>query len=496
MFSSPFTWLAVAGTIVYLVVSYRSTPAPLPPGPKPKFITGNLHQLPKTERWKTYKEWSNTYGPMYMYRVFGRKVIILNTFKTINDLLDGRSNLYSDRPRSWMYTEIVGRKFSVFSVSSQSPRHKIYRKLLHSGLNARAINGYYNLMEQEVRTLANNLISSPSNFVDHFRQNAGAIILQLAYGWTVTGTRDRFVVLMEEAFLLNSELTAPGKWLVDVFPFLRFVPSWFPGGSFKIKAEEFKRELLAVDKIPFDWAKKEINSGNYIPSFTSQHLLPEDGHKLDVEEEDILKWTSSALYVGGADTTVAFMTAFIAAMTLWPSAQKKARQEVDKIIGARKPLFTDQASMPYISALIKEVLRWAPPAPMGLPHCVTQDEIYSDYFIPKDTIIFANIWGVSREEDIYPNPEEFDPERYLGPSPQMDPRKFVFGFGRRLCPGAAFAEASVFINVTSLLSQFTISKAIDTNGAEIIPNIEFTNTVTSHIKPFPCSIKPRTDKVA
>lgn len=63
--------------------------------------------------------------------------------------------------------------------------------------------------------------------------------------------------------------------------------------------------------------------------------------------------------------TVAFMTAFIAAMVLYPSVQEKARREVDQVVGSRRPQFEDQASLPYVSALIKEVLRWAPPAPLG-----------------------------------------------------------------------------------------------------------------------------------
>ncbi|GJJ15152.1 hypothetical protein Clacol_009427 [Clathrus columnatus] len=460
MFSS-FTWLTVAAIVViYFIVSYKSKlPAPLPPGPKPKFFTGNLHQLPKTERWVAFKDWSNLYGPIFMYTVFGRKFIVLNSLKVANDLLEGRSNIYSDRALFWMYHKII------------------YRKLLHSGLNARAVNNYYNVMDQEACTLTENLIATPDDFINHFRRYAGAVVLHLAYGWTVTGTKDRFVVLTKEAFDLTMEIIGtPGKWMVDVFPFcaprpkVRFIPSWFPGGSFKRKAEEYKKVLVAVDQIPYDWAKQTINSGNYIPSFTSQHLLPEDGHKLDAEEDDILKWCSSALYAGGTDTTVAFMTAFIAVMTLYPSIQETARREVDQVIGSRKPLFTDQNFMPYISALIKEIFRWAPITPLDT---VTQP----------------------RDEDNYPNPEEFNPNRYLGPNPQLDPRKFTFGFGRRVCPGAVFAEASIFINVVNILSHFTISKAIDANGAEIVPKIEFVYKVTSHIKPFPCSIKPRTDKV-
>ena len=49
-------------------------------------------------------------------------------------------------------------------------------------------------------------------------RNAGAITMELAYGWTVKGTPDRFVTMMEKAIAMSSELTQPGRWLVDVMP--------------------------------------------------------------------------------------------------------------------------------------------------------------------------------------------------------------------------------------------------------------------------------------
>lgn len=52
--------------------------------------------------------------------------------------------------------------------------------------------------------------------------------------------------------------------------------------------------------------------------------------------------------------------------------------------------------------------------------------------------VVANIFSISQDKELYPNPLEFRPERFLGPSPQVNPRKFVFGFGRRGCPGLSF----------------------------------------------------------
>jgi cytochrome P450 len=366
-----------------------------------------------------------------------------------------------------------------------------------SGLNSRAVPKYYPLFREETDILLQRLSETPQDFISHFRSNSGAIILKLAYGWTVSESQDPFVRLMEDAFILQSNITKPGKWLVDVFPILRYVPPWFPGAGFRQQAEEFKKKMNKVDVLPFQWAKQQIESGSYLPSFTSQYLVPEDGHQLDEEEQDIIKWCAGALYAGGADTTVAFMTAFVAAMMLHPEAQIRAQREIDDNLG-RDPVLKpeDQKSLPYVDALIKEVLRWAPPAPLGLPHRVIGDDIYNGYHIPDGSTIFANIWAICRDESVYHNPLDFNPERFIssdGKAGELDPRKVVFGFGRRICPGALFAESSIFINVVNILKRFKIEKAVNEDGAQITPSLEFTATITSHIKPFPCSIKERSD---
>lgn len=81
--------------------------------------------------------------------------------------------------------------------------------------------------------------------------------------------------------------------------------------------------------------------------------------------------------------------------------------------------------------------------------------------------------GFTRDRHIYPDPEQFDPSRFLGECPQPDPREFVFGFGRRVCPGRHFADFSLFILVSNILATLRISKKVDANGIPITPKIDF-----------------------
>lgn len=80
-------------------------------------------------------------------------------------------------------------------------------------------------------------------------------------------------------------------------------------------------------------------------------------------------------------------------MTAFPDAQRKAQEEIDRVIGqSRLPTMADRESLPYIDATVKEVLRWNPVGPMNLPHTSDEDDIVEGYYIPKGSMLLANIW--------------------------------------------------------------------------------------------------------
>lgn len=80
-------------------------------------------------------------------------------------------------------------------------------------------------------------------------------------------------------------------------------------------------------------------------------------------------------------------------MSISPDVQRKAQEEIDRAIGKnRLPTLADRPSLPYIDAIVKEVLRWHPVAPMGLPHTSTADDVCEGYFIPEGSMLFANVW--------------------------------------------------------------------------------------------------------
>lgn len=184
-------------------------------------------------------------------------------------------------------------------------------------------------------------------------------------------------------------------------------------------------------------------------------------------------------------------------MTLHPEIQKRAQEEIDLVVGAsRLPSFADRPSLSYIDALVKEVYRWHPVVPMGFPHVASSDDIYEGMFIPKGAILIPNIWLFAHDECNYKDPQIFNPERFLGETPEMDPNSLIFGFGKRICPGKDFADESVFLTIAMTLAVFDIRKAKDKRGDAIEPISSFQPGILSRPLAFSCDISPRSNEAA
>ncbi|KAJ7468580.1 cytochrome P450 [Mycena latifolia] len=419
-------------------------------------------------------------------------MVILNSAADAFNLLSKCSAIYSDRPFPTMGGVLMRREKSLFHISHNN-RFKTYRRMLHQSLNPNASKMYWHQQEREARVLVDNIIKSPQDLAEHIRRNAAAVIMQIAYGYSVTQNDDHFVTHAEEMMKIRVLAAAPGKWVVDSIPFLRFIPAWVPGAGFKTKAEQWSQQIHNQVLEPYAWVKEQMAMGVATPSFTSRLLQPSDGSLVNTEIEENVFWLTEALYVAGADTTASAMKTFFFTMMMYPLVQQRAQDEADSFFASenRLPTLNDRAAFPYIDSILKELLRWAPPAPVGLFHSNAEDDTYNGYFIPKNTTIVANIWAMMHDESVYPDPFTFEPTRFLGEAPQPDPRGCVFGFGRRVCPGQSLAENSIWIQMVLSLLTLTISKALDANGRPIEPEISFTTALISHVKPFQYQITPR-----
>ncbi|XRM44916.1 hypothetical protein ABZX51_008019 [Aspergillus tubingensis] len=450
---------------LYLFIYQQSPSLPLPPGPKGKPIVGNLSDLPppNTPEWRHWMKHKERYGPITSVTILGQPIIILHDAHITTELLEKRSLKYSSRPRSVFLGEVIGWN-DTLAMQPYNTRFRLDRKALHQILGTKILVSKFNsLQELEARRLLRRMIDDPREWVQHLKTEAGAIILKIGYGYDINPHgRDKLVDLADDSMETFSAVLNQ-TWLVDLVPGLKYLPSWLPF-SFHKKAQSWHTQLLTTIETPYRMVREQMVSGIAPPSYLRNLLQEEDTKKeksLSEEERFTAKWTAGSLYLAGADTTVSTLTTFILNMALNPHVQAKAQAELDTILGPYTlPKLSDREKLPYINAIVKESLRWYPVAPMGLPHLCVEGDVYDG--------------AITHDPNIYPHPEKFDPERFLGENPQPDPSGWVFGFGRRVCPGRVLADASVFVTVGMILSALRIS--LEGEGGEVM----FTPGVVSH----------------
>ncbi|KAF5384354.1 hypothetical protein D9615_003159 [Tricholomella constricta] len=457
---------------------------PLPPGPRPMPFIGNLKDMTTKELWLRATEWATQFGDVCYVHVFGQGIVFLNSADVAFELLEKRGAIYSDKPHLIMVGELCGCK-DMLPFLSYGDAFKRRRKLMQQALGSRNIPNYYVFLEHETRSFIKDLLDDPSNYIRSIRRYAGGLTLSVIYGHKVVSRDDEFLILAEESMnlLANKLAPGPGIWPVDIFPFLRYLPSWFPGAAFKQSAREWKMKIHEFVEKPYAHALKRIENGDILPSFLSTIL----GQKLDLskEAENDVKWAANSMYAASADTTISTVCNFFLAMIYNPDVLAKAQQELDEVIGSeRLPMFSDRASLPYIECVLNETWRWGCPVPLNLPHSLREEDVFRGMRIPKGSLVIANIWAMLRDESLYPAASEFRPERFAKEHNysaetrrKMDPRNCIFGFGRRRCPGADLVESSIWLLIATIIAMLDISKAHDADGEVIEPVVDYDNLV-------------------
>ncbi|TCD66168.1 hypothetical protein EIP91_001722 [Steccherinum ochraceum] len=495
MFESVFGLdVIVSVTVLYLVYRTYQTNrhGPLPPGPKGWPLVGYL-DMPKTYFWTKHAELGQTYGDIVSLTVLGRRFVILNSRRHIVELFEKRYQNYGDRPDFQMITNIAGwNRATVFMpVSDLWKEHR--RNFSRLFGTKTLFSKFYGDEILETRKFMRNLLHAPDKLDDHIRYWAGAMILKIVYGYEIKPGNDPFVEIVDEAMSQFIYLSRPGAYMVDFFPWMRFIPSWFPGAHFKREGKKFRSTMDDMIHVPFNYVKDKMKEGNAPPSYVA-NLLSSDDYTPD--QDWGIKTSAATVYAGGADTTSAQVHGFYLLMLLWPDAQRKAQEEIDKVVGThRLPDFGDREHLPYTEALLKECMRLHSAVPLNGPRRALKDDVQDGYFIPKGSLIQPNIWSILHDPEVYPDPMNFVPERWLVDDPPPHPREFIFGFGRRICPGMIMADASFYISSVMTLALFDVRASKDspksfTQGDGGVLD----GQSICHPKHFSCNITPRSRK--
>ncbi|RDW93644.1 cytochrome P450 [Aspergillus mulundensis] len=493
--------LALTFIAYFISASTQQRQHNLPPGPKPLPILGNMLDFPPAgtaehKHWLAHKD---LYGGLSSVSVLGTTMVIIHDREIAHSLLDQLSAKTSGRPSMVMAGKLCGYE-KIVLCQGYDASFRRNRRFLHRELGTKVSAAQFQAVQEvEVNRLLVRALNEPEAWLEHLKTAAGATVLKMAYGYTIDPHKpDPLVTLIDKMMTEFSLASVPMGWAVDIIPALQHLPENFPGAGFQKTARKWRKSIQDSAHIPYWFAWQQLESSQAKPSFVSkliQQLKAENDGILDPEDEQAIIWTAASLYGAAADTTVIALTAFTAAMIMYPDVQRKAQEEIDRVVGSDTlPTFADRERLPYINALVKEVLRWWPVAPMGFPHTATEDIEYGGYRIPKGSMLLPAVWWFTHDPAVHADPDAFDPDRFLAPRNEPESYMELWGYGRRICPGRFFADAGLYLNIVQSLAVFDLRKAVGEDGVEIGLDMKPKPGVLAYPTKFEYRIEPRSER--
>lgn len=426
----------------------------------------------------------------------------------VKELFDKRSALYSSRPTSYVGQNIITRGDHLL-VMDYSDNWRLFRKAINQHFMASMCEKtHVRLLEAEHTQMMRDFLLHPEKHMLHTKRTTNSIIMSLLFGirtpsWDTPHMQELYEIMEIWSQIMETGATPP----VDIFPWLHWVPQQWLGhwvDRSQTVARGMKRLYSSFHRRAIEARRKaESTSQSRARTFLDDVLDLQEKLGLTDNQVDFL---GGVMMEGGSDTGSTMLLVMIQALALHPEIQQRARAELDAVCGEhRSPTWEDFPRLPYINMIVKETMRWRPVTPLAFPHALNKDDWVNGYFLPKGTTVFLNVWGLHHDENIFPNPDQFDPSRFEGrhklafdyaASPDyMQRDHYIYGAGRRLCPGIHLSERSMFLGAAKLLWAFNFEPARDEDGNPIRidtdPVTGYTEGFLVCPRPYQCNVTPR-----
>ncbi|RKL26265.1 hypothetical protein BFJ72_g13838 [Fusarium proliferatum] len=467
----------------------------LPPSPPcTNIIAGHLPTVLKAAKGHRqhllFQKWAEEYGEVFFVQLGTIQEYFINSDQAVRAIFDKAAAQTSERPRWIVSNEQICNRLNLLLLSSSEKAWKSQRKATTFGLtNLNLADAGLPFLHFETLKFLNDIGQNPNKGADP--QSLWSSIGRYTYstfssqifGLDVPEDNSPVIDYIFETGLAQILGMLPGYYLVDTFNILDKLPLFL---------KPWEREAKARHKRDYEWCcdklkkvKSQIDAGEAPPHMTFIRRVIEDPNHLGLDSLEDASYLGMMLIIGASDTVsfgvplllqAVILTrgqsristwSFLEAMLTFPDVCNKARKVIDSAVGDRVPVFEDLERVPYIRQVMKESWRWRPPVALGHPHTTTRDIMYKNYRIPKGARIHLNAWAIHRDPTRYPDPENFIPERFeadtrssqeSAASPDVSKRDhFVFGAGRRICPGYHVADRSFAVSVMRILWAFDIS---------------------------------------
>ncbi|XP_037493819.1 cytochrome P450 81Q32 [Jatropha curcas] len=433
-----------------------------PPSPPAIPIIGHLHLL-KEPLHRTLQDISNKYGPIVSLSFGSRNVVVVSSPSLLEDCFHKNDIVFANRPRlaAFKYT---GYNYTTLATSSYGDHWRNLRRIAALQIfSTNRLNYFHSIRQDEVRILLKNLFAnSQTSFTEidmksRLSSLSFNIILRMISGKRYFGAEveilevaKRFDDILRETAEVNGA-SNPG----DFLPFLQWID--FQGMEKRLLRlqknwDEFCQGLINEHRNSHNSSSQEQGRSK---TFIDKMLYLQESEPESYSDE-IIKGFILVMIVAGTDTSALTMEWAMSLLLNHPEALKKARAELDKIIGQDRLVDeSDYSKLPYLQSIINETLRLYPVAPLLLPHESSNDCLVGGYYVPRGTMLLANAWAIHRDPTVWNDPTKFRPERFEGLDKDAHKYKFIpFGLGRRVCPGIPLANRVMGLALAALIQCF------------------------------------------
>ncbi|XP_057443545.1 cytochrome P450 82A4-like [Lotus japonicus] len=449
---------------------------------------------------------ADRYGPLFTIKLGTTRAVVLSNWEIAKECFTTNDIIVSARPKL-VATQHMGYNGAMFGLSPYGPYWRELRKIttLEIFSNRRVEQlGYARVSEVQtsIKELYNVWCSEKNKESDYvlvelkqwFYEVTFNMVLRMTVGkryFSSAGVvRERCVSALKEFLRLMGVFTVG-----DAVPWLR----WFDfGGHVKEMKDNAKELDNAMSECLEEHKQHRAMLGEKVgrddQDFMDVMISLLDGTTIEGFDADtIIKATVLAIFLGGVETTTVTLIWAICLILRNPHVLKKVKEELNTQVGKGKCISElDISKLVYLQATVKEALRLYPATPLSTPREFSENCNLGGYQVKKGTRLITNIWKINTDPSVWPDPLDFQPERFLTTHKNVDVRGhhfelLPFGCGRRICPGISFGLQMVQLTLASFLHSFEITNPI----GELVDMTESSGMTNAKATPLEVLVKPR-----
>lgn len=230
------------------------------------------------------------------------------------------------------------------------------------------------------------------------------------------------------------------------------VPLWLP----LKRNQQFQAALTGIRALTLDLCRRRRESGAAGTDLLSRMLTTTGERAGGMTDEQILHELQSMFLAGHITTHLSLVSTFRFILSI-PELQERIEHELDTVMTGPVPTGGDLERLEFLEQVWRESLRLCPPAGVMSRH-VIQEHTIDGWTVPADSLVLVSPWVVHRDPQLYPDPNEFRPERWVPEKRKALLRYafFPFGGGERVCIGQALSRLVVLTLLGTVLKHFRL----------------------------------------